>query len=143
LTKKQAAFNDVTVEHNLSPYLSQANVDKGQFQQTMINLILNAVEATSAGGVVRVSTFLDVRREEIGITISDTGEGIPDEIIDKIFDPFFTTKDDGNGLGLAITHGIIEQHGGTIDVQSKVAEGTVFTIRIPMENGVANEPNRV
>jgi PAS domain S-box-containing protein len=140
LTKKQAAFNDVTVEQQLVSDLPQAHVDKGQIQQTLINLILNAVESTDTGGVVRVSTSLDVRRKELLITISDTGEGIPDEIIDKIFDPFFTTKDDGNGLGLAITHGIIEQHGGTIGVQSKMGEGTAFTIRLPKENGVENEP---
>ena len=142
LTKKQAAFKDVTVEQHLVSDLPQAHVDKGQIQQTLINLILNAAESTDAGGVIRVSTSLDDRRREILITISDTGEGIPDDMIDKIFDPFFTTKADGNGLGLAITHGIVEQHGGTIDVQSKVGEGTIFTIRLPMENGVENEPKQ-
>jgi two-component system, NtrC family, sensor kinase len=139
LTKKQAAFKDVTVEQHLVSHLPRAHVDKGQIQQTLINLILNAAESTDAGGVIRVSTSLDDKRREIHITISDTGEGIPDDMINKIFDPFFTTKADGNGLGLAITHGIIEQHGGRIDVQSNVGEGTIFNIRIPMENGVVNE----
>jgi PAS domain S-box-containing protein len=143
LTKKQAAFDDVTVRQQLVSDLPRAYVDKGQIQQTLINLILNAVESTHAGGVIQVSTSLEPRRGELIITISDNGEGIPNEIIDKIFDPFFTTKDDGNGLGLAITHGIIEQHGGAIDVQSKMGEGTVFTIRLPMENGVENESKQI
>ncbi|MBW2611620.1 MAG: HAMP domain-containing histidine kinase [Deltaproteobacteria bacterium] len=67
------------------------------------------------------------------MSVSDTGEGIPDEVIDKIFDPFFTTKDDGSGLGLAITHGIVEQHGGTIDVESEQNVGTTFSIKFPLE----------
>ncbi|HDY71269.1 MAG TPA: two-component sensor histidine kinase, partial [Nitrospirae bacterium] len=77
---------------------------------------------------------------EVEIKITDTGTGIPEKIIDRIFDPFFTTKDvgKGTGLGLFVTHNIIEQHGGSISVGSRVGEGTVFTIKLPAQGGERN-----
>jgi signal transduction histidine kinase len=95
-------------------------------------LIINAIEATAAGGTITVASAYQADADGIEITISDTGEGIGEKDIDKIFDPFYTTKDSGNGLGLAITHGIIDQHSGTIDVDSKVGRGTTFTITLPL-----------
>ncbi len=131
LTKKQAAFTDVTVDYNISGELPPLYVDKGQIQQALINLVLNAVEATEAGGEVTVQTRTPASRNEVRILIRDTGHGISQEDLDNIFDPFFTTKESGTGLGLAITHGIIEQHGGTIEVESTVGQGTTFTITLP------------
>ncbi len=135
LTKKQAAFNDVTVSQNLSEDLPPVFLDKGQIQQALINLLINALEATSSGGQVDVSTRYEDRGNSVEIEISDTGTGMTEEIRGRIFDPFFTTKDTGTGLGLAITHGIIIQHGGTIDVQSNPGFGTKFTIRLPINQG--------
>jgi PAS domain S-box-containing protein len=140
LTQKQAAFKDVSVTHALSESLPQTRVDKGQIEQAMINLIINAIEATPAGGDIHVSTRLSDRQGYIQIVISDTGEGIPDERIARIFDPFFTTKENGTGLGLAITHGIIEQHGGTIEASSILRQGTTFTITLPVEEMVDHAP---
>ncbi len=137
LTQKQAAFKDVSVAHDLSDKLPSILVDKGQIEQAMINLIINAVESTPAGGNIHVSTGLSARSGYIDIVVADTGEGIPEDRLDRIFDPFFTTKENGTGLGLAITHGIIEQHGGTIAVSSNTGHGTTFTITLPGEK-IAN-----
>ncbi|OQX00389.1 MAG: hypothetical protein BWK80_61935 [Desulfobacteraceae bacterium IS3] len=138
LTKKQAAFNDIAVVSRFSENIPLICVDKGQIQQSLINLILNAVEATPSGGKITIETALSPQKEFVEISISDTGEGIESDKIDKIFDPFFTTKKNGTGLGLSITHGIIERHGGVIDVRSRPGQGAVFTIRLP---NVPNVPN--
>lgn len=140
LTQKQAAFKDVSVADDLCDSLPRTLVDKGQIEQAMINLIINAVEATPAGGSIRVSTRSAHRNGFIDIEVADTGEGIPENRQTRIFDPFFTTKEDGTGLGLAITHGIIEQHGGTIEVTSVPGLGTTFTITLPVEEMVIHVP---
>ena len=135
LTKKQAAFSDIHIEQNLSTGIPNIRVDKDQIQQALINIILNAIDATDPGGRVTVSTRHLSSDEVVEITICDTGKGISDEEIYKIYDPFFTTKESGTGLGLAITHGIISQHGGVIKAKSKPNQGTTFTIRIPINKG--------
>ncbi len=133
LTKKQATFQDITIELSLAQNLPKINVDKDQIQQCLINLTLNAIEATEAGGQITLTTRWDARADFIEIAVADTGTGIPPENIDRIFDPFFTTTKGGTGLGLAVTHGILEQHGGTIQVESTPGQGTCFTIRLPLE----------
>ena len=135
LTRKQAIFNDVTIEHDISTVLPPVNVDKDQIQQALINLTLNAIEATDHGGSVTFSTNYISEIEHVEIIVEDSGAGILSEDMDKIFDPFFTTKENGTGLGLAIIHGIIEQHGGTIDCKSEHGRGTTFTIRLPVSQG--------
>lgn len=132
LTQKQAAFSDVSVIHHFSDYIPDAYVDKGQLQQAFINLILNASEAMPSGGTITISAGFAASDNIIEISVSDTGQGISADKINKIFDPFFTTKDNGTGLGLAITHGIIERHGGTVTVRSKPGKGTAFTVRLPV-----------
>ena len=132
LTNKQAAFSDLTLTCELAENVPPIHLDTGQIQQSIINLIINAIEATAAGGAISISTFYRPELESIEISVSDTGEGISEDNIVKIFDPFYTTKDSGNGLGLAITHGIIEQHNGTIDVDSKLGRGTTFRITLPL-----------
>jgi len=138
LTKKQAAFHDVTIENRLSEKIPIVAVDKGQIQQCVINLVLNAVEATPPGGRVTVETRSAVDGQAIEISVSDTGQGISKEDLGRIFDPFFTTKETGNGLGLALTHGIVEQHGGTVDIESEMDKGTTFAIRLPLAGRVEN-----
>jgi len=139
LIQKQAAFIDIKLEKNLSEDIPDVRVDKDQIQQALINVIMNAVDATDSGGVVAVSTIYLPSDEVVEIAISDTGNGISDEEIHKIYDPFFTTKDSGTGLGLAITHGIVARHGGVIKAKSKPAQGTTFTIRIPVDKGNNND----
>jgi signal transduction histidine kinase len=138
LTQKQAAFNDVKLEAELSERLPPIHVDKDQIQQALINLALNAIDVTNAGGVVTFTTVYIPEEHMIAITVSDTGEGISDENLNRVFDPFFTTKENGTGLGLAVTHGIIEQHNGTIEVNSISGQGTYFSIRLPIDQGVYN-----
>jgi PAS domain S-box-containing protein len=139
LTQKQAAFIDIKIEQNLFKDIPDVRADKDQIQQALINIILNAIDATDPGGVVTVSTIHLPSDEAIEVAISDTGSGISDEEIHKIYDPFFTTKDSGTGLGLAITHGIVTRHGGVIKAKSKPGQGTTFTIRIPVDKGNNND----
>ena len=135
LTRKQAAFKDVTLEQQLAKDLPATNMDKDQLEQALINLILNAIEVTDHGGKVTISTKFVPETDTIKLEVCDTGEGISEENMARIFDPFFTTKESGTGLGLAITHGIIEQHGGTIEVKSKLGQGTNFTVEFPLNHG--------
>jgi len=135
LTRKQAAFNDLTIVRNLSDEIPAMLMDKDQIKQAVINLILNATDVTDPGDTITVSTQFIPQNKVVEIAVSDTGKGIAEENTDKIFEPFFTTKGNGTGLGLAITHGIIGQHGGVIDVKSKLGQGTTFTIRLPHNQG--------
>lgn len=142
LTQKKAAFKDVALTHHLSEDIPIISVDKNQILQSLVNLALNAIEATHPGGRVTVTTTFLPLDELIEVAISDTGKGIAKDKIDKIFDPFFTAKEGGTGLGLSITRGIIEQHGGTIDVKSKPGHGTTFTIRLPINKRQNNTKAR-
>ncbi len=139
LTRKQAAFDDVAVAQELAENIPDINVDKDQMQQVFINLILNAMQATDSGGKITVSTAFIAENDSVEIAISDTGKGISVENIEKIFDPFFTTRETGTGLGLAIAHGIIERHGGRIDVKSTPGQGTTFTIRLSINQRNQND----
>lgn len=135
LTCKQAEFKDVQILQALSEKVPKLLLDKEQIQQALINLILNATDATDPGGKITVSTAFSPGNQFVNIKVSDTGKGIADEVVDKIFEPFFTTREIGTGLGLAITHGIIGRHGGDIRVQSRPSQGTTFTIRLPHKQG--------
>ncbi len=132
LTQKQAAFKDIAIHCDTKPGIPPIWFDKGQIEQAIINLILNAVGATASGGSITISTDCCDDKDRTRIDICDTGEGIAKENLSKIFDPFFTTKTSGTGLGLAITHGIIEQHNGRIKVDSEFGKGTCFTIYLPI-----------
>jgi len=115
--------------------------DDNQLQQVFINIFVNAVHAMPQGGTLSISTrmvkpsFSASSHDRFAeVSISDTGIGIHPQNIQRIFDPFFTTKevDKGTGLGLTVSHRIIEDHAGTIDVESKVDEGTRFIVRLPI-----------
>lgn len=107
--------------------------DLSQIQQVVLNLLNNAIDAIGHDGTITVSTRYHQKTDEIEIALADTGPGIPESDLNKIFDPFFTTKEvgKGTGLGLSISYSIIEKLGGKIRVQSKIGEGTVFTILLP------------
>ncbi|MGD8253614.1 MAG: ATP-binding protein [Syntrophobacterales bacterium] len=110
-------------------------VDAQKLQEVLLNLLLNASQAMpNEVGRITVTAAEDKRAKEVEIMIKDSGCGIPDENLPHIFDPFFSTKEVGygTGLGLSVAHGIIEQHNGTLSVESRVGEGTVFTIRLPL-----------
>ena len=106
--------------------------DLDQIQQVFINLIINASEAMTKGGKLDIESKLDKSGDYIKIIFKDNGPGIPNHLKARIFDPFFTTKEQGTGLGLSISYGIIERHGGKINLDTKSGEGTTFTIYLPV-----------
>jgi len=113
-------------------------LDRSQVQSVLLNIILNAIDATDKGGHINIYTRLSAgprQTKAIEVEISDSGCGIASEHMDKLFDPFFTTKEvgKGTGLGLSVSQGIIERHGGTIRVQSTVGRGSIFTICFPLD----------
>ena len=104
-----------------------------QIHQVLLNLLLNAIQATPRGGSVSVRIWPDSKADGVCVEVADTGRGIGAENIEQVFDPFFTTKgpDQGTGLGLMICHRIVTDHGGSIEVESEPAQGTRFRVRLP------------
>lgn len=107
-------------------------IDENKFREVIVNLLSNAIHATSAGDTVRLRSKLAPSSDRIIIEVEDTGKGIPAEFLEHIFDPFFSTKGTaGTGLGLSISYGIVKKHKGTINVKSTAGTGTIFTIELP------------
>ena len=125
----------ITVEKAIEADVPSVQADRDQLVQVLINLVMNSVHAMPEGGRLRLSLARENNHVRLGV--SDTGHGMPEETRSKIFDPFFTTKDfgKGTGLGLTVVKGIIEEHGGTIAVESAVDKGTTFWIRLPVDEG--------
>jgi signal transduction histidine kinase len=122
----------IDLEQVLSTDLPEVTVDPAQIHQVLVNLVVNAIQAMERGGRLTVET--SCVDDFVSLAVSDTGCGIPKELLEKIFVPFYTTKDvgEGTGLGLPVVHGIVTSHGGDINVQSKVGEGTRFVVRLPV-----------
>jgi two-component system, NtrC family, sensor kinase len=130
--EKEFLYRSVHLELNLDENLPKVKIDRGQLQQVFLNIINNALDAVKEGGVIGVTSEVK-DSNTIHVQFSDTGYGIPKDVLTHIFDPFFTTKDKGKGtgLGLSISYGIMKKLGGTILVESEVNKGTKFTIEIP------------
>ena len=103
----------------------------GELNQVFLNLLVNAAQAIPKHGEIKIRTFAE--DGHVGVEISDTGTGISEESLSRIFDPFFTTKapGEGTGLGLSVAYGIVEKHKGRIEVDSKIGQGTRFTVFLP------------
>jgi two-component system NtrC family sensor kinase len=127
---------NIALDLQLAENLPSVHCDGGQIQQVVLNLVLNAAESMQSRGegTVTVKTWPGEDGNSVKVSVGDTGEGIPAEILPRIFDPFFTTKPDGKGvgLGLAVSYGIVQAHGGEIEAKSRVGEGTVFTMMLPL-----------
>ena len=143
LVENQALVKGVSIKFNPGENLPMVVLDRGQFQSVLLNMIINALDATEPGDNINIYTATglsasDSGRKGVEITIADTGSGIPPDNLDKLFDPFFTTKEvgKGTGLGLSVSLGIVQRHGGTIRVQSEVGKGTRFFVWLPIEGGV-------
>ena len=138
LVQHKMKLSNVTVETHLAEDLPPAHCDASQIQQVALNLALNAAEATQAKTERRVEVSTAKGDGVVLLAVSDNGEGITPENLGKIFDPFFTTKPEGKGvgLGLAVSYGIIQAHGGDIEVKSAVGEGTTFTVTLPLAQPV-------
>jgi signal transduction histidine kinase len=139
LLKFKLAENQIRIEKDLQPDLPRLNVDDAQIGQVFTNLSLNAMDAMKPGGTLRfaISHHLEESAKHqpyVQILVEDTGRGMPPEILDHVFEPFYTTKEKGlgTGLGLFICYGIIQKHGGTMDVASVPDEGTQFKICLPV-----------
>jgi signal transduction histidine kinase len=106
--------------------------DPQQLQQVFLNILLNAAEAMPEGGTVTIRTWCDAGEGTVCVAVSDTGKGIPAELMERIFDPFFTTKVKGIGLGLAVAKRLVEEHGGRIMVTDHKQGGATFTVVLPL-----------
>lgn len=137
LVAQQASKNNVRIDAELSEEVA-VRADEGLLRQAFLNLVLNAIQAMPSGGELKVRAAMEdgkSGKRECSISIADTGGGMSEENLKRLFNPFFTTKKEGTGLGLVITHRIVEAHGGTIGVQSRENEGTTFTVKLSMERG--------
>jgi len=132
---EEIAEKEIEVNKILLTGLHKVKVDTQQIKQVFINIIQNSIEAMPERGRLNIVTYNNRLGDQDGVTIefSDTGGGIPPEILDNIFNPFFTTKDSGTGLGLAIAHRIIENHHGIISVKNRPGKGVTFVINLPVD----------
>jgi len=128
----------IHVKKRYAPDLPKIIIDSNQMKQVFINLFMNAIESMKDGGILGIRT--ERTRDEnnqlfVKIVVSDTGEGIPEDKLNRLFDPFFTTKaaEKNTGLGLSITKGIIDKHHGTIGIESEPGRGTRVTVSLPAD----------
>ena len=140
LVENQALVKGVSLNFKPGEELPLLTLDRDQLESVILNIILNAFDAMEPGDSITLSTGIGVSanhasQKGVEIAVADTGCGISPENLDKLFDPFFTTKEvgQGTGLGLAVSYGIVERHGGTIRVQSEVGRGSTFTIWLPID----------
>ncbi|MBU0616984.1 MAG: cache domain-containing protein, partial [Planctomycetes bacterium] len=133
ILEKQASFHDINITRELDPDNPVAVVDDSQLQQVFMNIILNAADAMGERGNLAVTTGHDATNNEVFVRIADNGCGIPESMREAIFDPFFTTKDPGKGtgLGLAVAVRIVQTHGGRLELDSEVGQGSTFTVVLP------------
>lgn len=136
ILKKQAKDRMVEIDLKLDPKLPKGTMDADRICQVIMNLGLNAIQATANGKVIFETSVFEENETKtpfLQMRVIDTGIGISDQNLEKLFNPFFTTKDHGTGLGLMMCHSIIDDHRGMIDVQSTLGKGTVFIVRIPVD----------
>jgi two-component system NtrC family sensor kinase len=140
LMEHPALVRGVNIRFNPRENLPLLTLDRNQIQSVLLNMIINALDATEPGGTITLSTRIGLSASDDGqkgleVSIADTGCGIPPEDLNKLFDPFFTKKDpsQATGLGLSVSLGIIQRHGGIIRVQSEVGKGTRFFVWLPIE----------
>jgi two-component system NtrC family sensor kinase len=131
LLANQLSIQNVRVERNTRPH-PRVEGDFGQLRQALVNVIMNACEAMSLGGKLTIDVGPVDEGRFVEIAVADTGPGIPPEVMKRVFDPFFTTKEKGTGLGLSVVYGIVDRHGGRVDLASEVGKGTRVAIRLPV-----------
>jgi signal transduction histidine kinase len=141
LVAKRLRERGVQVANQLDPGLPRIRASADQLKQVLLNLVLNAADSMPKGGTITVATMAGAGaetelfgRDAVQIQVRDTGEGIPDELLAQIFEPFFSTKPGkGTGLGLWVSQSIVQSHGGTMRVRSRVGRGTTFMITLPVQ----------
>jgi PAS domain S-box-containing protein len=134
LLEKQVLFQNILIETRLSADIPQVLGDIQQLNHVFMNIILNAAQAMDGRGNLSISTTLSPDAQNVIVKISDTGPGIPDEVLPHVFEPFYTTKEEGKGtgLGLSLAYGIVESHQGKIAARNNPGQGSVFVIELPI-----------
>jgi two-component system NtrC family sensor kinase len=141
LAEKRLQHGGVRVHTRLSPDLPLVPVVSDQIAQVFLNIVINAIEAMPSGGDLWLETRLSGDGEWVLTYFRDVGPGMSSEQIANLFEPFYTTKSDGTGLGLAISYGIVERHGGSIEIPSQPGPGATFIVKLPVQ-GVGAESSR-
>jgi len=136
LARQQVLTKPIQVLFEPNPSLPPVEHDPALIQQVLLNITLNGIQAISATGQVTLAMLQN--HDNVAITISDTGRGISADALPRIFKPFFTTRSEGTGLGLSLAHGIVQSHGGLIEVTSTPGKGTTFKVSLPISR--ANQP---
>ena len=125
-------FHHIILAKDLCQDIPECLMDPNQIHQVFLNLLLNAVEAIRENGIITIRTHVDTDNNNIVAMVEDTGCGISQEDLPRIFEPFYSTKAKGTGLGLAVTYGIIKNHGGELKVFSRQEQGTQFVVEVPI-----------
>lgn len=147
ILETQAKEKNVAIFREFSENLPKVWIDREQMKQVFMNLILNAIQAMQEGGSLSIATRSVARTgadpvgEFVQVEVRDTGVGIPEDNLQHIFDPFFTSKDEGSGLGLAVSHQIVQEHGGFVTVESTIGKGTAFFVHVPVAKPVRPAAN--
>jgi two-component system NtrC family sensor kinase len=138
LLESRCAKEGIELKRVLASRLPPVAADAAQLTQVLVNLVVNAIHATSAGGTITVTTRAD--DDYVYLAVEDTGAGMTEEVQRQVFLPFFTTKDigEGTGLGLSVVHGIVKAHGGSISVQSEIGKGSSFKLKLPRKSTPAS-----
>jgi signal transduction histidine kinase len=134
LLRPEVENRGINIELRLARRLPAVPLDPAQIKQVLVNLIKNAIQAMTKGGILKLQTGIGA--EGVWVSISDTGCGIPPEKLNHIFEPFYTTKKKGTGLGLMIVQRIVREHGGRIELDSRLNHGTTFRVWLPLEGKV-------
>ena len=139
--ESRAQKGAIEIRRGLAPDLPQILGDPNQLHQVLVNLVVNAMQAMSRGGPLSIETYAE--GAGVVLAVEDQGMGMDPQVVRRIFEPFFTTKDvgEGTGLGLAMVHGIVTAHGGTIRVQSQPGQGSRFEVHLPIEPAQEPGPN--
>ncbi len=140
LVRHQLEMAGIQLQLDLADDLPQVQCDPAQIEQVLLALVMNAIDAMPRGGNLWLATRVDAKQNQVHMQVRDDGVGISPELLPRLFEPFLTTKESGHGvgLGLAISHSIIERHKGHIDVQSELGRGTTFTVTLPFEGSEAS-----
>jgi two-component system NtrC family sensor kinase len=141
LVRHHLELQGIELKLDFSERLPPTPCDAGQIRQVILAILVNATEAMPNGGSLRISTSLNTALQAVQIRVRDTGVGIPSDVLPHIFDPFFTTKDSqqNTGLGLAVAHSILEQHGGSISAKPIPGNGTEFIVSLPLRGAPSVE----
>jgi signal transduction histidine kinase len=132
LTSQRLKRAKVDVKQTFAPNMPPLKANKDQLKQVFLNLVLNAIDAMPNGGELDLTTRIEKERQWAYIAVRDQGMGLAPEVREHIFEPFYTTKSQGTGVGLSISYGLIEQHGGDILVESTEGKGSCFTVKLPV-----------